>query len=139
MNSLDAPAFVQAILGWPGTWLIARFTLVSTFLISGLAKVANFSGGVAEMEEAGLPIPAVMAVVTIFVELSGSILVLIGRWVWLGAGMLAVFTALGAVTTHAFWKVTGPARKEAIALFLLHFGLVAGFVLDALLAERGLS
>ncbi len=112
MNSLGAPGFVHAVLGWPGTWLIARFALVATFLISGLAKVANFSGGVAEMEEAGLPIPAVMTVLSIFVELTGSVLVLIGRWVWLGAGMLAVFTALGAVTAHAFWKGVSVRRER---------------------------
>jgi uncharacterized membrane protein YphA (DoxX/SURF4 family) len=77
-----------------------------------------------------------MAVLSIFVELGGSVLILINRWVWLGAGMLGVFTAIGAVTAHAFWKVSGPARKEAIAVFLMHFGLIAAFALDALLAER---
>jgi uncharacterized membrane protein YphA (DoxX/SURF4 family) len=77
-----------------------------------------------------------MAALSIFVELTGSVLVMINRWVWLGAGMLGVFTAIGAVTAHAFWKVSGPARKEAIAVFLMHVGLIAGFALDALLAER---
>jgi uncharacterized membrane protein YphA (DoxX/SURF4 family) len=77
-----------------------------------------------------------MAALSIFVELTGSVLVMINRWVWLGAGMLVVFTAIGAVTAHAFWKVSGPARKEAIAVFLMNFGLIAAFALDALLAER---
>ena len=135
MNSLGTPAFIHAILVWPGTWLIARFALVAMFLASGLTKVANFSGGVAEMAEAGLPAPPVMAVLSIFVELTGSVLILINRWVWLGAGMLGTFTAIGAVTAHAFWKVSGPARKDAIAVFLMHFGLIAAFALDALLAE----
>jgi uncharacterized membrane protein YphA (DoxX/SURF4 family) len=64
------------------------------------------------------------------------VLVLIDRWVWLGAGMLGVFTAIGAVTAHAFWKVSGRARVEAIAVFLMHLGLIAAFVLCALVAER---
>jgi uncharacterized membrane protein YphA (DoxX/SURF4 family) len=136
MNSLAAPDVVRTILGWPGTWLLARFALVATFLASGLSKVFNVSGGVAEMTQAGLPAPAVMALLSIFVELAGSVLVLIGRWVWLGAGMLGVFTAIGAVTAHAFWKVAGPERKEAIAVFLMHFGLVAAFAIDAILSER---
>jgi len=139
MNSLTTPEFVRAILEWPWTWPLARFALVVTFLASGLGKIANFSGGVAEMAEASMPAPVAMALLSIFVELTGSVLVLIGRWVWLGAGMLGVFTAIGAVTAHAFWKVSGPARKEAIAVFLMHFGLIAAFVLDALLAERGLG
>jgi uncharacterized membrane protein YphA (DoxX/SURF4 family) len=77
-----------------------------------------------------------MALLSIFVELTGSILVLINRWVWLGAGMLSVFTAIGAVTAHAFWRVSGPGRKEAIAVFLMHFGLIAALTLDALFAKR---
>jgi uncharacterized membrane protein YphA (DoxX/SURF4 family) len=136
MNGLTTPEFVQAILEWPWTWPIARFALVAYFLVSGLSKIADFRGAAVEMEQAGMPVPAVMALLSIFVELIGSMLVLINRWVWLGAGMLGVFTAIGAVTAHAFWKVSGPARKEAIAVFLMHLGLIAAFVFDALLAER---
>jgi uncharacterized membrane protein YphA (DoxX/SURF4 family) len=77
-----------------------------------------------------------MALLTIFVELAGSALVLIGGWVWLGAGMLGVFTAIGAVTAHAFWKVSGRARIQAITVFLMHIGLIAAFVLCTIIAER---
>lgn len=83
-----------------------------------------------------MPAPAVMALLSIFVELTGSALVLIDRWGWLGAGMLGVFTAIGAVTAHAFWKVSGRARVEATAVFLMHLGLIAAFVLCALITER---
>jgi uncharacterized membrane protein YphA (DoxX/SURF4 family) len=96
----------------------------------------GFFGGGGRNGCAGLPAPAAMALLGIFVELTGSLLVLINRWVWLGAGMLSVFTAIGAVTAHAFWKVSGPGRKEATAVFLMHVGLIAAFALDALLAER---
>jgi uncharacterized membrane protein YphA (DoxX/SURF4 family) len=130
------PQFVQAILEWQWTWPIARFALVLYYLVSGLSKVANFRSAMTEMTEAGMPVPAVMALLSIFVELTGSTLVLIDRWLWLGAGMLGVFTAIGAVTAHAFWKVSGPARIEAIAVFLMHLGLIAAFVLCALVVER---
>jgi uncharacterized membrane protein YphA (DoxX/SURF4 family) len=136
MISSAAPECVRDILEWPWTWPLARFALVVTFLASGISKVANFSEGVTEMAEAGLPAPAAMALLGIFVELTGSILVLINRWVWLGAGMLSVFTAIGAITAHAFWKVSGPGRKEATTVFLMHVGLIGAFALDALLAER---
>jgi uncharacterized membrane protein YphA (DoxX/SURF4 family) len=85
MHSLAAPEFVHAILEWPWTWPLARLALVVTFLVSGLSKLANVSGGVAEMVEAGMPAPGTMALLSIFVELTGSVLVLIGRWIWLGA------------------------------------------------------
>jgi uncharacterized membrane protein YphA (DoxX/SURF4 family) len=136
MNGQTTPQFVQAILEWQWTWPIARFALVVFYLCSGLSKIANFRGAVAEMVEARMPAPAAMALLSIFVELTGSVLVLIDRWVWLGAGMLGVFTAIGAVTAHAFWKVSGRARVETIAVFLMHLGLIAAFVLCALVAER---
>jgi uncharacterized membrane protein YphA (DoxX/SURF4 family) len=136
MNDQSAPQFVQAILEWQWTWPIARFALIVNYLVSGLSKIANFRGGVAEMAQAGMPAPVVMALLSIFVELGGSALVLIGRWVWLGAGMLGVFTAIGAVTAHAFWKVSGRARVDATAVFFMHLGLIAAFVLCALVAER---
>jgi uncharacterized membrane protein YphA (DoxX/SURF4 family) len=136
MNGQTTPQFVQAILEWQWTWPIARFALVVFYLGSGLSKIADFRGAVAEMVEARMPAPAAMALLSIFVELTGSVLVLIDRWVWLGAGMLGVFTAIGAVTAHAFWKVSGQARVEAIAVSLMHLGLIAAFVLCALVAER---
>jgi uncharacterized membrane protein YphA (DoxX/SURF4 family) len=136
MNGQTTPQFVQAILEWQWTWPIARFALVVFYLVSGLSKIADFRGAIAEMVEARMPAPAAMALLSIFVELTGSVLVLIDRWVWLGAGMLGVFTAIGAVTAHAFWKVSGQARVEAIAVSLMHLGLIAAFVLCALVAER---
>jgi DoxX len=88
MNGQVTPQFVQAILEWQWTWPIARFALVVYYLVSGLSKIANFRGAIAEMAQAGMPAPSAMALLTIIVELTGSVLVLTDRWVWLGAGML---------------------------------------------------
>ena len=136
MNGQTTPHVVQAILEWEWTWPLARFLLVLFYLISGLSKVADFRSAVTEMREAGMPAPAAMSVLSIVVELTGSVLVLLGRWVWLGAGMLGIFTAIGALTAHAFWRLSGKARLEATAIFLMHLGLIAAFVLCALVAER---
>ena len=50
--------------------------------------------------------------------------------------MLGVFTAIGAVTTHAFWKMSGPVQKDAIQVFLMHVAVIAALILDALLAQH---
>jgi uncharacterized membrane protein YphA (DoxX/SURF4 family) len=136
MNGQATPQFVQAILEWQWTWPIARVALVVFYLVSALGKITNFRGAVAEMAEAGMPAPAAMALLSLFVELTGSTLILIGRGVWLGAGMLGLFTAIGAFTAHAFWRLSGQARVEALTVFLMHLGLIAAFVLCALVAER---
>jgi uncharacterized membrane protein YphA (DoxX/SURF4 family) len=136
MSGHVAPLFVQAILEWQWTWLIARFALVLYYLVSGFSKIVDTRNAVAEMAQAGMPVPEFMARLTIFVELTGSVLILLDRWVWLGAGMLGVFTAIGALTAHAFWRVSGRARIEALTIFLMHLGLISAFVLCALIAER---
>jgi len=73
------------------------------------------------MVESGVPAPVAMALLGIFVELAGSVQVLIGRRVWLGAGLLRVFAAIGAITAHAFWRISDSARTETIAVFLVQF------------------
>lgn len=81
MNGQTTPQFVQAVLEWQWTWPIARFALVVFYLVSGLSKIADFRGAIAEMVEARMPAPAAMVLLSIFVELTGSVLVLIDRWV----------------------------------------------------------
>jgi uncharacterized membrane protein YphA (DoxX/SURF4 family) len=77
MNGQTTPQFVHAILEWRGIWPIARFALVLFYLVSGLGKIVDFRGAVAAMTQAGVPAPAVMAILSVFVELTGSVLVVI--------------------------------------------------------------
>ena len=59
------------------------------------------------------------------------------RCVWLGAGMLGVFTGLAALTANAFWSMPdGHDRFMATNAFFEHLGLIGGFVLVAILAQR---
>jgi hypothetical protein len=48
------PTWVDAILDWKWTWLIARTAMVGLFLVSGLLKSFDFAGAVAEQEAVGL-------------------------------------------------------------------------------------
>ncbi|MFV4725636.1 DoxX family membrane protein, partial [Mycobacterium tuberculosis] len=90
----------------------------------------------AEQAQFGMHPPALWAGLTIAVELIGPVLILAGRLVWLGAGMLGLFTVLAAGVANAFWTMTGPARFAATNAFFEHIGLVGGFVLAALVAEH---
>jgi uncharacterized membrane protein YphA (DoxX/SURF4 family) len=130
------PRWVDAILDWRWTWLLARVALTSAFLIGGLTKLLNFNDAIAEQEHFGLRPGALYAVATIVVELVGSALVISGRWIWLGAGALAVFTAIATLIAHPFWTMSGQERFLATNAFFEHLGLIAGFAIAALLAER---
>ena len=57
-----------------------------------------------------------------------------GYLVWLGAGGLGVLTAIATVVANNFWAVTGHARLLAANSFFEHIGLIAAFVLVAVIA-----
>jgi uncharacterized membrane protein YphA (DoxX/SURF4 family) len=132
----DDPRWVDAILDWRWTWLLARVALTGAYILGGLTKLLDFPAAVAEQEHFGLHPGALWAAATIAVELIGPALVISGRWVWLGAGMLGVFTGLAALLANNFWALQGQARFVATNAFFEHIGLIAGFVLAALLAEH---
>jgi uncharacterized membrane protein YphA (DoxX/SURF4 family) len=132
----NSPRWVEAILSWP--WLLpaARLGLASAYLIGGIQKLGDFPGAVAEQAHFGLQPASLWACAAVIVELGGSLLVILGRWVWLGAGGLGVLTLVAMVTADNFWAMTGHERFVAVNAFFEHLGLIGGFVLVALLAVR---
>ena len=131
------PRFVDAILEWPATWFAARLLLVGAYLLGAVVKAVDWPAAVAEQAHFGMHPPALWAALTIAVEIVGPLMILANRLVWLGAGMLGVFTLLAAITANAFWTMpAGQERFMATNAFFEHLGLVGGFVLVALVAER---
>jgi uncharacterized membrane protein YphA (DoxX/SURF4 family) len=130
------PSWVDAILDWRWTWLIARIGLTGSYVLGGVVKLLDFPAAVAEQDHFGLHPGALWAAVTILVELGGSALVISDRLVWLGAGALGVLTAVAAVVANNFWSLQGSARFIALNAFFEHIGLIAGLVLVALIAEH---
>ncbi|MDQ1229161.1 DoxX family protein [Sphingomonas sp. SORGH_AS_0879] len=131
------PRFVDAVLEWRPTWFLARLLLVGAYLLGGVVKASDWPAAVAEQAHFGMNAPQLWAALTIAVEIVGPLLILSGRLIWLGAGMLGVFTLLAAFTANAFWTMpAGQDRFMATNAFFEHLGLIGGFVLAALVAER---
>jgi uncharacterized membrane protein YphA (DoxX/SURF4 family) len=134
---INRPSFVSAILEWRPTWLLARLALTSAYLLGGIVKLTDWQGAVAEQAHFGMSPPAFWAGLTIALELIGPVLILTGRLVWLGAGMLGVFTLLAAFTANAFWAMpAGQNRFMATNAFFEHIGLIGGFIAIAMIAQR---
>ena len=121
----------------PATAAVARIVLCLPFWWSGLSKLLDFSGGTAEMASLGLEPAWLFNALTIFVQIGGSLLVILNRWTWLGAGALGVFTALATVMAHRFWTFDGVERVRELNAFLEHLAIIAGFVLVAILGVVG--
>jgi len=99
-------------------------------------KLSDFHGAIAEQEHFGLRPGWIWATATIAVELGGSALVILGRWVWFGAGGLGVLTAVAMLAANDFWARTGHDRFMALNSFFEHLGLIAGLVLVSVLSLR---
>ena len=128
---------VGLFLRAPATAAAARIVLCLPFWWSGLSKLLDFSSGTAEMAAVGLKPAWLFNALTIFVQLGGSLLVILNLWTWLGAGALGVFTAIATVMAHRFWTLHGIERARELNTFLEHLAIVAGFVLVAILGVVG--
>jgi uncharacterized membrane protein YphA (DoxX/SURF4 family) len=140
MNGTRTPRFVDVILQGRWTGHLARLALVGAYLLGAAVKLGDWPAAVAEQAHFGMHPPAFWAALTIAIEIVGPVLILSGRLVWLGAGMLGVFTVLAAITANAFWTLPpGQDRFMATNAFFEHLGLVGGFVLVAIIARSDAS
>ena len=135
LQATDMPRWIGAILSWPGLLPISRAALASAFLIGGIQKFVDFPGAIAEQTHFGLQPAWLWAAAAVIVEIGGSILVILGRWVWLGAGGLGVLTAIAMATANNFWALTGHDRFIAVNTFFEHLGLIAGLILTCIIQQ----
>jgi len=130
---MRAPTVIRTVLDTNATAVLGRVALTAAYGWSGVSKLAHFGDAIAEVRHFGLEPATFIAALTILVQIGGSVLVIAGRAVWLGAGALAVFTLLATIIAHAFWSAPAADRALVLNTFLEHIGLIGGFVLTAIL------
>jgi uncharacterized membrane protein YphA (DoxX/SURF4 family) len=111
-------------------WL-ALLALCAAYLQGGLDKAFDFTVAIAEMQHFGLPNAALLAALTIVVEIGASLLILTGIYRWAGALVLAGFTLFATFVANRFWEMVPPERFMAANAFFEHIGLIGGFILVA--------
>ncbi len=82
------------------TAFIGRVLLGLVFLITGLAKLTDFSGTEAAIAGAGFPLPALFTVLAIIFELGGALWLIIGFHARTAAWMLIVFAVIATFAYH---------------------------------------
>lgn len=130
MNTL-----IEPLTAAPPFALVARIVLTLMFWLSGIAKLVDFPGAVAEMRHYGLEPAAAIAVAVIAVQLLGAALVISGRHVWLGAGMLGVFTLMTIPIAHAFWTMDGEQAFFEMLVAVEHVSVIGGLMVVAAFGE----
>jgi transmembrane protein len=124
-------SLIESITGSRVFGFVARLVLTSMFWLSGIAKLADFNAGVGEMVHFGLEPPALFNIATAITQIVGSALIVANRWTWLGAGMLAVFTALTIPVAHNFWTMQEPIRTIEFYVVMEHITVIGALMVVA--------
>lgn len=118
------------------TWFLfaTRVLLTFVFWSSGLEKLGHFSQTVAEMRAFDLPYPVLTSIAVIVTQLGGSILIILNRQAWLGAGALSAFTALTIVLVHRFWALPEPRATQAFYTASEHVSVIGALAMAVILS-----
>lgn len=126
--------------------LTGRIGLAAIFVVSGLGKLAGWSGTVAYAATKG--VPEVLLAAATALEILGALSLLAGwkaRW---GATALLAFLVPVTLVFHAFWGAQGPELQLQTVQFLKNVSIGGGLLavvgagpgslsIDALLSRRG--
>ena len=120
--------FVADALESDWLWHLSRLIVTFMFWYAGFGFLFDFSGAQTTMALAGIQHLWLVAALTILVEIGASLLIVLDRWVWFGAGALAVFTLLTIPLVHHFWTMEGIAAMSAKLESEEHLTVVGGLV-----------
>jgi putative oxidoreductase len=112
-----------------GLILIARMLLMILFVISGWAKLTNFSHTVAYMASEAVPLPSLAAGIAVFMEFFVGIALVFGFYTRPLALLFTLFVLGTALIGHHYWTMTGAARAANLLHFYKNLSIIAGFLL----------
>jgi putative oxidoreductase len=119
--------------------LVGRILIALIFILSGFSKIAGFDGTVGYIANQGLPLPQLLAIGAILVELGGGLMLVLGwKARWAAAAML-VFTALAAVFFHNFWAVPADQMQNQMIHFMKNLSMMGGLLFVVIHGSGSLS
>ena len=119
--------------------LAGRILLGLIFVLSGFGKIAGFDHTVGYIAANGLPFPALLAVLTIGVELGGGLALAAGIYARQAALVLAAFTLLTAFIFHNFWAAPAAEHLGQQINFLKNLAIAGGMLVLAAFGPGRLS
>lgn len=119
--------------------LVARILLAAIFIMSGINKIGGFEGTVGYIASKGLPMPQVLAALTIFIEVVGGIMLVVGwkaRWAALAIG---AFTLLAAFLFHNYWAMPAEQKMQQMQSFWKNLAIAGGMLMVVAMGPGRLS
>ena len=123
----------------PTLVLIGRVLLALMFVGAGISKIGGFDGTVGFIASKGLPLPSLLAVATIVLEVLGGLALIVGwqtRWAALA---LALFTLAASVIFHNFWALPADQQMVQQLMFMKNLSVAGGMLVLAACGAGALS
>ena len=131
------PSWVAALLDSRLFHLFARIVLVVAFVVPGILQAVQFQGALGDFTHFELNPPAPYVVASIITLLVASVLVIRGgRWTWLGAGALGVYTGLTIFIAHHFWTMQGADAVGEMRTALEHISMIGSLMTVAIMERQ---
>lgn len=109
--------------------LAGRILLAAIFVISGFGKIAGFEGITGYIASKGLPMPQVLAALTIALELGGGLLLVIGYKVRIVAILFFLWLIPTTILFHKFWGIDAAQVQNQMNHFLKNVSIMGGMLL----------
>ena len=110
--------------------LLAGRTLLGLyFILPGLQKITNFEGMSQYMEAHNVPMVSILLIVTIIIQLSAGLALIIGYKGQIAAFILAGLTLVISIYMHNFWAMEeSVARGHEMQNFVKNMAIMAGLL-----------
>ncbi len=109
--------------------VIARLLLALMFVLAGLQKFGALEGTAGYIANKGLPLPAVLAVLTATLELVAGLALIVGYQARAAALALALFTIMASVLFHNFWAMPADQQFMQQLMFMKNLSVAGGLLL----------
>jgi len=109
--------------------LVGRILVALMFVISGFGKIGGFAGVAGYIGSKGLPLPQVLAALTILLELGGGILLVLGyktRWI---AALFFLWLIPTTLIFHRFWGVDPQIVQNMQIHFMKNVSIMGAMLL----------
>jgi putative oxidoreductase len=109
--------------------LLGRILLAVMFVLAGYGKIGGFEGTVSSIASKDLPLPAVLAVLTIVLELVAGLALIAGyraRWAALA---LAAFTVAATLLFHSYWAFPVEQQRVQQLMFMKNLAVTGGLLM----------
>ena len=120
MNSITADRYF---------YIVGRFLLGLYFLLPGLAKVFLFQDNLDVVTLREVPFPAFSLSLVAIAQIFFGTMLMVGKYVYMGALVLAVVTLLINFYIHDFWNMAEDANQaHETQNFVKNLGIFAGLL-----------